>query len=318
MSRNAWWNAKGRAADTSGGPVLVTGASSGLGRECALDLERRGFEVLAGVRRVEDGEKLLARSSRGRLEYAIIDVTDEESVEASAEFVRSRHPGLRGLVNNAGIAVSAPLETVDSATLRRQLETNVVGQLAMVRAHLPHLRRSRGRIVNITSGLGRVAIPYLGAYAAAQFAKEALSDALRRELATSGVGVSVVQPGAIMTPIWGKISALADDALSSAPPAVAAVYRASFTAFLKANAGAAAESTTTPQQFADAVARALTDSVPRTRYRVGPDARTADLLSRILPDRLLDRRFAAVPPTREEWEKAGPVPRPDDRTPWPY
>lgn len=292
--------------------MLVTGASSGLGRECALDLEQRGFEVLAGVRRAEDGEKLVAQSSHGRLEYALIDVTDEESVTASAELVRSRHRGLRGLVNNAGIAVSAPLECVDSPTFRRQLETNVVGQLAMVRAHLPLLRQSRGRIVNITSGLGRVAIPYLGAYAAAQFAKEALSDALRRELAASGVHVSVVQPGAIMTPIWSKISSLADDALESAPPAVAAVYRASFSAFLKANAGAAAVSTTTPQQFAAAVARALTDPRPRTRYRVGSDARTADLLSRILPDRLLDRRFAAIPPTREDWERAGAVPSSGD------
>ncbi len=315
MNRNAWWNARGRgAANTSEGPVLITGASSGLGQACALDLERWGFEVLAGVRRVGDGEKLIAQSSRGKLEYALIDVTDEDSIAASAELVRSRYPGLRGLVNNAGIAVSAPLECLDSETLRRQLETNVVGQLAMVRAHLPQLRQSRGRIVNITSGLGRVAIPYLGAYAAAQFAKEALSDALRRELSASGVSVSVVQPGAIMTPIWGKISALADDTLSSAPPAIAGVYRNSFSAFLKANAGAAAESATTPQQFAAAVARALADPVPRTRYRVGPDARTADFLSRVLPDRLLDRRFAAIPPTREDWEEAKAVPDPGEHT----
>ncbi|WP_285730613.1 SDR family oxidoreductase [Nocardiopsis sp. ATB16-24] len=294
--------------------MLVTGASSGLGQECVLDLEQRGFEVLAGVRRVEDGEKLVARSSHRRLEYTLVDVTDEESVAASAELVRSQYPGLRGLVNNAGIAVSAPLECVDSATLRRQLETNVVGQLAMIRAHLPHLRRSRGRIVNITSGLGRVAVPYLGAYSAAQFAKEALSDALRRELADSGVRVSVVQPGAIMTPIWDKISSLADEALSSAPPAVAAVYRSSFSSFLKANADAAANSATTPQQFAAAVARALTDPAPRTRYRVGPDARSADILSRILPDRLLDRRFAGISPTSKDWQGADAAPSLDGHT----
>ncbi|MCY9785273.1 SDR family oxidoreductase [Nocardiopsis sp. EMB25] len=293
-----------REASEEAGPVLITGASSGLGRACALDLERRGFGVLAGVRRVEDGEKLVAASSRGRLEYAVVDVTDEDSVEACADLVASRYPGLRGLVNNAGIAVSAPLECVDSATLRRQLETNVVGQLAMVRAHLPHLRRARGRIVNITSGLGRVAIPYLGAYAAAQFAKEALSDALRRELADSGVRVSVVQPGAIMTPIWGKIASVADEALRGAAPGVASVYRASFSAFLAANAEAAAQSGTTPERFAATVARALTDPVPRTRYRVGADAWTADVLSRVLPDRLLDRRFAAIPPTRADWEAA--------------
>ncbi|GLU49117.1 SDR family oxidoreductase [Nocardiopsis ansamitocini] len=285
-------------------PVLVTGASSGLGRECALDLENRGFHVVAGVRRPEDGEKLVAESLEGRLRYAIIDVTDDDSVTASAQLIEAEYPsGLWGLVNNAGIAVSAPLECVDSEMLRRQLETNVVGQLAMIRAHLPSLRRTRGRIVNITSGLGKVAIPYMGAYAAAQFAKEAMSDALRRELATSGVNVSVVQPGAIMTPIWSKLSDIATDALRTAPPGVAEIYRASFSAFVEANAGQAAQSRTTPEQFATTVARALTDSSPRTRYRVGVDSWRVNILARVMPDRMLDQMFAGIPPTARDWNR---------------
>ncbi|CAM4008047.1 SDR family NAD(P)-dependent oxidoreductase [Nocardiopsis rhodophaea] len=294
------------AASTAGDAVVVTGASSGLGRECALELEDRGFEVLAGVRRAEDGEKLVAESLHGRLRYAIVDVTDDASVEACARLVEADYGGLRGLVNNAGIAVSAPLECVDSETMRRQLDTNVVGQLAMIRAHLPLLRRTRGRIVNITSGLGKVAIPYLGAYAAAQFAKEAMSDALRRELATSGVRVSVVQPGAILTPIWGKLSDTAADALRAAPPGVAEIYQASFAAFVEANAGQAMASRTTPEQFARAVARALTDPAPSTRYRVGADSRNMSMFARIMPDRLLDRLFSGIGPRAEEWER---VPR---------
>ncbi|CAM5715539.1 hypothetical protein SCALM49S_05225 [Streptomyces californicus] len=145
------------------GAVLVTGASSGLGRECALELEHRGFQVLAGVRREEDGEKLLAESHHERLRYAVIDITDDTSVRASAELVAHRYGGLRGLVNNAGICLPGPLECIDGEQFRRQLDVNVVGHLSMIRAHLPLLRRSHGRIVNVTSGLGSAAVPFLGA-----------------------------------------------------------------------------------------------------------------------------------------------------------
>ncbi|MEV2278070.1 SDR family oxidoreductase [Nocardiopsis sp. NPDC049922] len=274
--------------------VVVTGASSGLGRETALDLEDRGFRVVAGVRRVEDGEKLVAESLHGRVVPRLVDVTDDGSVAACARFCEEELGGLWGLVNNAGICVSAPLECVDSERMRQQLETNVVGQLAMIRAHLPLLRRSRGRVVNVTSGLGRVAVPYMGAYSAAQFAKEAMSDALRREVAPSGVRVSVVQPGAIRTPIWDKVSNVGAEALRGAPPEVAALYRITFERFLEGNARQAARSRTTPEDFARAVARALTDANPRTRYRVGSDARLVNAMSRTLPDRLLDRYFAGI------------------------
>ncbi|GAB3213880.1 SDR family oxidoreductase [Marinactinospora thermotolerans] len=288
------------ATPPPGRAVVVTGASSGLGRECALDLEDRGFHVLAGVRREEDGEKLVAESLHGRLRYALVDVTDDASVTACAERCEREYGGLWGLVNNAGICVSAPLECVSTEQLRRQFDTNVVGQLSMIRAHLPLLRRSRGRIVNVTSGLGRIAVPYLGAYAMAQFAKEAMSDALRREVASSGVRVSVVRPGAILTPIWGKVAQVGGEVLRGAPPGVAEIYRASFEAFLEANAQQAVESGTTPEQFAQAVARALTDAAPRTRYPVGADVRRFELLSRVLPDALLDRRFRGMTPAPAE------------------
>ncbi|MDT9682316.1 SDR family oxidoreductase [Streptomyces sp. TRM76323] len=276
------------------GAVVVTGASSGLGRECALELESRGFHVLAGVRRSEDGEKLLAESLYGRLRPVPIDITDDASVRASAELAAREYGGLRGLVNNAGICVPGPLECVDSDQFRRQLDVNVVGHLGMVRAHLPLLRQSRGRVVNVTSGLGKAAVPFLGAYSAAQFAKEALSDALRRELAPTGVRVSIVAPGAILTPIWNKVSEAGDRVLSDAPPAVAELYRSAFGAFMEGNGQQALASRTTPEDFVRAVVRALTDVRPRTRYWVGADARSMGRWARLLPDALLDRRFSGI------------------------
>ncbi|MBF6059937.1 SDR family oxidoreductase [Nocardia terpenica] len=277
------------ARDRTGKVVVVTGAATGLGRDCVLDLEDRGFRVVAGVRRTEDGEKLVAAARHGRLRYALVDVTDDDSIRACAEFVDSEYGELWGLVNNAGICIAGPLECIGTPQLRRQLDTNLVGQLSMIRAHLPLLRRSRGRIVNITSGLGTVAFPHFGAYAAAQFAKEALSDALRRELAPSGVEVSVVAPGAIFTPIWDKVPRTAGQVLDEAPAEVARIYRAGFEATMSASVQQARDSHTTGEQVAAVVARALTATRPRTRYRVGPDSRRVAVLARLLPDRLLDR-----------------------------
>ncbi|MFI0977439.1 SDR family oxidoreductase [Streptomyces sp. NPDC021093] len=289
-----------------GRSVLVTGASSGLGRDCALHLVRAGFRVFAGVRRAEDGERLVAGTAAGRIHPVRLDVTDEESVRTAVgeiaeatELAESADgaagpPGLWGLVNNAGICVSGPLECVRPAQLRRQLETNVVGQLSVVQAALPLLREARGRIVNITSGLGNVAVPYLGAYASAQFAKEALSDALRRELRPHGVGVSVVQPGAISTPIWDKASTAGNDMLAGSPEAVADLYRATFGRFLRAHVDQARASRTRPEEFTRAVAHALGAARPRTRYRVGADAWLSAVLSRALPDIALDHRLRPV------------------------
>ncbi|HZF87477.1 SDR family oxidoreductase [Streptomyces sp.] len=279
-----------------GKAVLVTGASSGLGRVCALELERSGFRVFAGVRDEADGETLAHEASYGRLTPVRIDVTEEKTIAAAAEQVTRAvaEGGLWGLVNNAGICVSAPLECVAPEQLRRQLDINVVGQLAVTQAFLPQLRRARGRVVNVTSGLGSVAIPYLGAYASAQFAKEALTDVLRRELRPHGVDVSVVQPGAIMTPIWGKVTETARAAMDGVPETVADLYRVPFHRFLHANERQARDSRTRPEDFARTVGQALTARRPRSRYRVGRDARTVSVLARALPDAALDRYLSPI------------------------
>ena len=276
--------------------VVVTGASSGLGRACALHLDQAGFRVFAGVRRSDDALALMAASSSGRLCPIKLDVTREESIWKAAARVAEQTDGegLWGLVNNAGTCLSAPLECLSPEALRYQMETNLIGHFAVTRAFLPQTRKAEGRIINVTSGLGRIAGPYLGAYAATQFAKEGLSDALRRELKPFRVAVVVVQPGAISTPIWGKTREAAHDILGGAHDEVAELYRPSFLRFLERHEQWARSSTTHPENFARAVAHALTVRRPRTRYRVGRDAWAAGALARLLPDSLLDAAFSGV------------------------
>src|SRR5688572_13823374 len=163
------------------GTVLVTGASTGIGEATVLHLRELGFDPVAAVRKDEDAERLEA----GGLRTARIDVTDVDSI-AAARADLGDGP-LAGLVNNAGIAVAAPLEFLPLDQLRYQLEVNLIGQVAVTQQFLPALRAGRGRIVNVSSIGGRVALPLVGAYNASKFALEAVSDSLRRELPSHGV-----------------------------------------------------------------------------------------------------------------------------------
>ena len=173
--------------------ALVTGASTGIGRACATHLAGLGFHVLAGVRDPADAPD--------GLEPLLLDVTSESDVAAAAERVGGE---LHALVNNAGIAISGPVEIVPVEEWRRLMEVNLLGQVAVTRALLPAILRARGRVVNMSSISGRVANPLFGPYAASKFALEAVSDALRREVGPHGVRVVSVEPGGIATPIWGK------------------------------------------------------------------------------------------------------------------
>jgi NAD(P)-dependent dehydrogenase (short-subunit alcohol dehydrogenase family) len=276
--------------------VLVTGASSGLGAATVLRLERLGFRVFAGVRRTADADRLVAQASAGRIVPVTLDVAEPDQIRLAAEDIARRlgPTDLWALVNNAGISLPGPIECLSAAQLRRQFEVGVVGPLTLVRALLPMLRRSRGRIVQVTSGLGRVALPYLGAYAASQFAKEGASDSLRRELRPFGVAVTVVRPGAIATPIWDKMAADGTAVLAGAAPRAAALYRGPFHRFLALNERRARRSRTRPEDFAATVARVLTARRPRTRYTVGRDARLAALGARLMPDTMLDRYLAPL------------------------
>ena len=275
--------------------VVITGASSGLGRAAAIHLSEIGYRVFAGVRTESCAADLSGlRPSRGELIPVMLDVTDAASIAQAGKLVEHgcSDSGLWAVVNNAGISISAPLECVPMDVLRSQLETNVVGALAVSQRFLPLLRASGGRIVNVSSGIGNVAPPYLGAYAAAQFAKEGMSDSLRRELRPLGVSVSVIQPGAVDTPIWGKMRRSADEILAAAPADVVETYRARFSAFLDTNEVRAQASKTTAADYADAVAAALAAKRPKTRYRVGADSWSSALARRVVPDRMMDALIA--------------------------
>ncbi|ORW96739.1 short-chain dehydrogenase [Mycobacterium sp. IEC1808] len=271
--------------------VVITGASSGLGMAAATHLSELGYRVFAGVRTQASAAELARMSpSTGELIPVLLDVTDSTSIARVRGRVerQCRDSGLWAVINNAGLCVSAPLECVPMDGMRIQFETNVIGALAVTQHFLPLLRASGGRIVNVSSGIGNVAPHYLGVYAACQFAKEGLSDALRRELRPFGVSVSVIQPGAICTPIWDKIRACADDILNAAPADVVENYRARFIACVEINEARARASRTTPADYAAAVATALAARRPKTRYRVGIDSWSSALVRRVLPDRMLD------------------------------
>lgn len=271
------------------GAIVVTGASTGIGEATARRLARMGFRVFAGTRRLEDGERLRSFDP-AMIEPICLDVTEAAEVSAAAAHVTGQcgDGGLAGLVNNAGIAISGPLEFLPLDELRRQLEVNVTGQLAVTQAFLPLLRRGRGRVVNMGSVSGRLAAPFLGPYAASKFALEALTDALRVELQPWGLHVAIIEPGSVATPIWDKGISTADALRVRLPAEAEALYGETMTR-VRETARKVGERGIAPQAVAKAVAHALTARRPKTRYLVGRDARLQGLVARFAPDGLRDR-----------------------------
>lgn len=268
--------------------VLVTGASTGIGRATALLLHEHGFRVFAGVRRAEDGASLVAEASG--IIPLILDVTDEKHIARAAIDIAAAvgGEGLAGLVNNAGIASAAPLEFVPIGDLRHQLDVNVVGQVAVTQALLPLLRLAKGRIVNVTSIGGLIAGQMLGPYNASKFALEAVTHVLRQELAPWGIEVIAIEPGVIATPIWSTSAASADRMLAPALESVTKLYGAQMAAARRMAANAT-KNGIAPREVAKAIETALTATRPKTRYPVGADAKIGAALLARLPDRTRDR-----------------------------
>ena len=268
-------------------PVLVTGASKGIGRATARLLADRGIGVFAGVRGEGDADAL--RRDSDRITPVMLDVTDRDGIAAAAERVSREAPdGLSGVVNNAGIVVPGPLEFLPLEHLRTQLEVNVVGVVAVTQAFLPLIRRGAGRIVNVSSINGRVAVPFIGPYAMSKFAVEAMSDALRMELRRWNIPVVVIEPGAIETPIWQtsqrRAARISGELGSAARDSYGGVLRA-----FETGSGRPPKHAIPPQRVARVIERALSARRPRTRYLVGLDAHLAALAKAVLPDRLIDR-----------------------------
>ena len=270
--------------------AIVTGASTGIGAATARELARLGFHVLAGVRRDRDADAIRAPG----IEPLIIDVTHPDHIQALATRVHGdpQRRAVRALVNNAAIQVNVPVEAFAIDEWRRMFEVNLFGQIAVTQALLPALIRSKGRVVNISSVGGKIAMAAYGPYAGTKFALEAVSDSLRRELAPLGVRVVVVEPGAVRTEMLGRAMAIAHERASTMTPEQSQRYGGLMYA-IAAQAESSARSSLPAEAAAKVIAKAVTALKPRTRYTVGRDAALITCLARILPDRILDHLFAA-------------------------
>jgi NAD(P)-dependent dehydrogenase (short-subunit alcohol dehydrogenase family) len=268
--------------------IVITGASTGIGAACALACAKRGMTVFAGVRTLQAGDALKAEAGKGVVPIQL-DVTDRESITAAADIVEHhvRERGLSGLINNAGIAIGSPLELIPLDQLRRQLEVNVIGQIAVTQALLPLLRRARGRVVNMGSIAGRSTIPMMGPYSASKHALEALTDALRLELYPWGIEVSIIEPGAISTPIWEKSLKVSFEVEGEIALEGRRLYEAAAQRVREA-VDRAADRAIPAEAVVPAVLHALTARRPNTRYLVGWDAKLRAIMLRWLPDRLQD------------------------------
>ena len=262
--------------------VFISGASTGIGRLCALRLVKAGFKVFAGVRSEKAGEEL-SQIAQGRLMPVMLDITDSQSIDSAARIVRSEN--MYGLVNNAGTLVLGPLEFLPLEMIRKQFEVNLFGHIAVTQAFLPFLRKSGGRIVNMSSLSGFVAFPFSGAYASSKFALEGFSDSLRRELRPWNINVSLIEPGGkFKTQIWDKSFNSLKSASESFPQEAEKYYGKRLM-----NTRHSVEKMSVPSAVAEAVLHALTANRPKIRYIVGLGARKYSMLRRLLPDWVLDK-----------------------------
>ncbi|TAJ15653.1 SDR family oxidoreductase [Marinilabiliaceae bacterium JC017] len=264
--------------------VLITGASSGIGKACAIYLAEQGFKVYAGIRKETDREMLL-KEDHGLLTPIILDVVKAETIiDAVNTISEDTEYSLWGLVNNAGIGISGVLEAIPAEELRRLLEVNVIGLHAVTRAFLPLLRKSHGRIVNIGSISSYIGSPGSSSYSASKFAVRGFTDALRLELQPFGMHVSLIAPGAIQSAIWEKSKAYKKKLRKNTSPEVLKTNHL----FVQYSENIINQVKPIPALFvAKAVAHALTKPKPKYVYVIGKDAK---LIMRMLklPKRLFN------------------------------
>ncbi|OKH82546.1 SDR family oxidoreductase [Mycolicibacterium sp.] len=264
--------------------VVVTGTSSGMGAATARELARHGFHVLAGVRRDHDADAIRGPG----IEPVIIDITRSDHIQALTTRLHDDPRPLRALVNNAAIQANAPVEAFSLEEWRNMFEVNLFGQIAVTQALLPALIDSSGRVVNISSVGGKVAMAAYGPYAGTKFALEAVSDSLRRELAPLGVDVVVVEPGAVRTEMLSRAGTARVLTSEQAGRYGGLVHAVTAQATASTKAGLSADDAAT------VIAKAVTARKPRTRYTIGRDAALITRLVRVVGDRTLDRILAAA------------------------
>lgn len=270
------------------GPVVVTGASSGIGQACSLALARAGFHVFAGVRKHEDGRRL-AQQMPGGITPVLLDVTVADSVRTAASQIADAvgDAGLTALVNNAGIGLTGPVEALPVEAFRQQYEVNVFGQVAVTQALLPMLRVARGRIINIGSIGDRLTMPFGAALTSSKWALASITEGLRLELRPAGIHVILIEPASIRTDAVDKMEADLDRRLTGFDSGLRARYERSFRAMTE-RAVAREQHGSPPELVAQRVVLAITTPNPKTRYLVGKHALALAFLARWTPDRLFD------------------------------
>jgi NAD(P)-dependent dehydrogenase (short-subunit alcohol dehydrogenase family) len=279
-------------AGNSSGAVVVTGASTGIGRATALLLDAEGYRVFASVRKDADAREL-AKDGSDRLTPISLDVTDPEHVESARRKVAEAvgDEGLVGLVNNAGVGGGGPIEFMPLDELRRTLEVNLIGQVAVTQAFIQLLRRRRGTIVFIASIGGRVASPFMSPYNTSKFAIEALGESLRHELRPWEIDVAVVEPGSIDTEIWSKGNDQAREQMEEMSEDARRLYGQQVTRFVEVINETASRGIP-PEKVAEVVHKAIASENPRHRYLVGTDAKIGARLKGTLPDRTFSKLAA--------------------------
>lgn len=269
--------------------ILITGASTGIGRATALLLAARGWRVFATVRKLGDGDRL-ERDGHGRVQAVQIDVTDRPSISRAALEVEVAlgGRGLDALLNNAGVGLTAPVEFTSAEALRNIFEVNLFGQIAVIQDFMPLLRRARGRMINVGSVADHITPPFGGAMAASKAAFASMSAALRLELRPEGIEVILVEPGSIDTPAVEKTLGDIDRRIASLGANAEALYGNNMRKVAKTFARME-HAGSPPEAVARVIMRALDDRKPRTRYPAGKDSRKLTWLAWALPERLLDR-----------------------------
>jgi NAD(P)-dependent dehydrogenase (short-subunit alcohol dehydrogenase family) len=268
--------------------IVITGASSGIGRATMLRLASKGWHVFAAVRKDSDAQAIQTEAN-ARIDAIVLDVTDGESICRAAREVGGRlgGTGLDALFNNAGIGLVAPVEYMSLDRVREVFAVNLFGQIATIQAFLPLIRAAKGRIINNGSVGDHITPPFGGAISSSKAAFASMSAALRLELRPQGIAVSVIEPGSIHTPAVEKTLGGIEKTIARLPAAGAALYANAMRSMVR-TFRAKEDAGSPPEAVAEVVERALTDAHPRTRYPAGKDAIKLALLARFLPEKLVD------------------------------
>ena len=272
------------------GVVLITGASSGIGKSCALLLDKIGYQVFAGVRTDRAAENLKKESS-SRLSTLMLDITRQEHIDEAYKIIEDRVGGkgnFCALVNNAGYTEAGPLEFLPLERFRYQLEVNIIGHYAVTQKFMPLIRESKGRIINTGSPAGLFSSPFIGAYNISKHAMTAFNDTLRRELKPWGIHVVLIIPGFIDTPIWDKSYSEMDKLIDSLSDDDRNKYRSAIINGRKFMDTKGRSRAISPEKVAASISRAIQSGHPKSIYFAGPDSYTSFGIGKFIPSKIVD------------------------------